>query len=102
MQGATREKNCTLPASSIKFNPMLTRSCDTINNYVYNKCEMASDKTSLIDGSIYSDDDNDSTAVTRTASENIDAPKKHQTRMQFSGNELVVAVFVTAFDMKKG
>ncbi|KAL5467702.1 hypothetical protein EMCRGX_G031965 [Ephydatia muelleri] len=63
---------------------------------------MASDKTSLIDGSIYSDDDNDSTAVTRTASENIDAPKKHQTRMQFSGNELVVAVFVTAFDMKKG
>lgn len=63
---------------------------------------MASDKTNLIDDSLYDDGDIGSTFVTRTVSENTEVPKNHQKRMQYSGNELVVAVFVTAFDMKKG
>lgn len=59
---------------------------------------MASDKRSLIDESPHSNGD----IVHRTASEGVEPSKKHRKKMQYSGNELIVAVFVTTFDTKKG
>ena len=78
-------------------------SCDIRIRNVNNthNCEMASDKRRLLDRNSHNEDDS-SVFPNRTDVDNLESRKKHQKKMQFSGNELIVAVFVTTFDMKKG